>query len=131
QQEGDEDARVVLTLDHVMAIVPFAARTPFETWIVPRRHAAAYEHVTALERRDLARALKTILERFQAFLPDAPVAFVLHSAPFGAEHAASYHGHVEITRAAAVPGFQPEGSGFPVNPLPPEDAAHFLRGTSG
>jgi UDPglucose--hexose-1-phosphate uridylyltransferase len=131
QQETDEDGRVVVELDHVMAIVPFAARTPFETWLLPRRHLAGFEHVTALERRDLARALKTIVQRVHAFLPDAPVAFVLHSAPFGDEHLPSYHWHVEITPAAAIPGFQPEGSGFPVNPLPPEDAARFLREAAG
>jgi UDPglucose--hexose-1-phosphate uridylyltransferase len=131
QQETDEAGRIVLELDHVLAIVPFAARTPFETWLLPRRHLAGFEHVTALERRDVARALKTIVQRLYTFLPETPIAYVLHSAPFGDEHAASYHWHLEITPAAAVPGFQPEGSGFPVNPLPPEDAARFLRETAG
>ena len=83
--------------------------------------------MTALERRDLARALKTLAQRIERLLPGAPLGFVLHSAPFGDEHAPSYHWHVEVTPAAAVSGFQPEGSGFAVNPLPPEDAARFLR----
>jgi UDPglucose--hexose-1-phosphate uridylyltransferase len=127
QQETDENSRVVVALDQIVGLVPFAARSPFETWLLPRRHAAGFEHVTALERRDLARALKTLAQRIDALLPGAPVAFVLHSAPVGDEHAASYHWHVEVTPAAAVSGFQPEGSGFAVNPLPPEDAARFLR----
>src|SRR4029453_244555 len=54
QQESDEEQRVVAESEHVVAIVPFAARTPFETWLLPRRHLASYEHVTAAERRDLA-----------------------------------------------------------------------------
>ena len=127
QQETDEDSRVALALDHVVGLVPFAARSPFETWLLPRRHLAGFEHVTALERRDLARALKTLAQRIERLLPGAPLGFVLHSAPFGDEHAPSYHWHVEVTPAAAVSGFQPEGSGFAVNPLPPEDAARFLR----
>jgi UDPglucose--hexose-1-phosphate uridylyltransferase len=131
KQEADEDARVVLELDHALAIVPFAARTPFECWILPRRHLHAFEHATALERRDLARALKGVVERLHALLPGTPVAFVLHSAPFGDEHGAAYHWHVEMTPAVAVPGFQPDGSGLVVNPLPPEDAARFLRGSGG
>jgi UDPglucose--hexose-1-phosphate uridylyltransferase len=131
QQETEHGSRVVVESDHVMAIVPFAARTPFETWVLPRRHLAAYEDVTAAERRDLARTLKTVLERLQTLLIDAPVAFVLHSAPFGEHDASFFHWHLEITPAAAVPGFQPEGSGFAVNPLPPEDAARFLRGSGG
>jgi UDPglucose--hexose-1-phosphate uridylyltransferase len=127
QQETDENSRVVVALDQIVGLVPFAARSPFETWLLPRRHAADFEHVTALERRDLARALKTLVQRIESLLPGAPVAFVLHSAPTGDEHASSYHWHVEVTPAAAVSGFQPEGSGFAVNPLPPEDAARFLR----
>jgi len=127
QQETDEDSRVALALDQIVGLVPFAARSPFETWLLPRRHQAGFEHVTALERRDLARALKTLAQRIERLLPGAPIAFVLHSAPVGDEHAASYHWHVEVTPAAAVSGFQPDGSGFAVNPLPPEDAARFLR----
>jgi UDPglucose--hexose-1-phosphate uridylyltransferase len=129
QQEGDEGSRVVIELEHVLALVPFAARTPFETWLLPRRHLPGFEHVTAGERRDLARALKTVLQRSHALLGEVPVGFVLHSAPFGERDASFFHWHVELTPAAAVPGVLPEGSGFAVNPLPPEDAAQFLRGT--
>lgn len=128
QQEADEGLRIVVESEHVVAIVPFAARTPFETWILPRRHLASYEHVSAPERRDLARVLKTVLQRVDAILADAPVGFVLHSAPFGEGDAPYFHWHIEITPSVAAPGFLSDGSGFPVNPLPPEDAARFLCG---
>jgi UDPglucose--hexose-1-phosphate uridylyltransferase len=130
QQESDEEHRVVAESEHVVALVPFAARTPFETWLLPRRHLASYEHVTAAERRDVARVLGTVLQRMHALVGDAPVGFVLHSAPFGEGDVSFFHWHWELTPAVAVPDFQPEGSGFPVNPLPPEDAARFLRGSA-
>jgi UDPglucose--hexose-1-phosphate uridylyltransferase len=129
QQESDEEHRLVAESEHVVAIVPFAARTPFETWLLPRRHLASYEHVTAPERRDLARVLGTVLQRMHALVADAPVGFALHSAPFGEGDVSFFHWHWELTPAVAIPDFLPEGSGFPVNPLPPEDAARFLRGT--
>ncbi len=129
QQESDEEHRIVAESENVVAIVPFAARTPFETWLLPRRHLASYEHVTAAERRDVARVLGTVLQRMHAIVGDAPVGFVLHSAPFGEGDVSFFHWHWELTPAVAIPDFQPEGSGFPVNPLPPEDAARFLRGT--
>jgi UDPglucose--hexose-1-phosphate uridylyltransferase len=129
QQESDEENRVVAESEHVVAIVPFAARTPFETWLLPRRHLASYEHVTAGERRDLARILCTVLQRIHGLVGEAPVGFVLHSAPFGEGDVSFFHWHWELTPAVAIPDFQPEGSGFPVNPLPPEDAARLLRGT--
>jgi UDPglucose--hexose-1-phosphate uridylyltransferase len=130
QQDADEGTRVVVESDHMLAIVPFAARTPFETWILPRRHTPSYEQVSLPERRDLARTLKTVLQRLEGLLPGASIAFVVHSAPFGEHDTSFFHWHVEITPAVAIPGFQLDGSGFPVNPLPPEDAARFLRGAS-
>jgi UDPglucose--hexose-1-phosphate uridylyltransferase len=129
QQESDEEHRIVAESENVVAIVPFAARTPFETWLLPRRHLASYEYVTAGERRDVARVLGTVLQRMHAIVGDAPVGFVLHSAPFGEGDVSFFHWHWELTPAVAIPDFQPDGSGFPVNPLPPEDAARFLRGT--
>ena len=127
RQESDDQRRVVAESEHVVAIVPFAARTPFATWLLPRRHLASYEHVTAAERRDLARVLGTVLERMHALVPDAPVGHVLHSAPFGEGDVSFFHWHWELAPAVAIPGVEPDGSGFAVNPLPPEDAARFLR----
>jgi UDPglucose--hexose-1-phosphate uridylyltransferase len=127
QQETDERLRIVVESDHMVALVPFAARTPFETWILPRRHLAGYEHVTATERRDFARALRSVLQRIRTLLADAPVGFVLQSAPFGEGDTPYFHWHLEITPVVALPELLADGSGFPVNALPPEDAAHFLR----
>jgi UDPglucose--hexose-1-phosphate uridylyltransferase len=127
QQEADEGRRVVLESEHLLAIVPFAARTPFEIWLVPRRHLPSYEDVTAAERRDLARVLKGVLQRLHALLADASVGFVFHSAPFGEGDVSFFHWHVEVTPAVVIPDAVPEGSGFQVNPLPPEDAAQYLR----
>ena len=117
-----------LALDHVVGDRAVRRPLPFETWLLPRRHQAGFEHVTALERRDLAPRAQD--DRASGSTPPARTRrspSCSTARPFGGEHAASYHWHLEITPAAAVPGFQPEGSGFPVNPLPPEDAARFLR----
>jgi len=129
QQEGDEARRVVVESDHVVALVPFAARTPFEVWILPRRHVPGYEQVTGAERRDLARVLKRVAQRVHGLLDAPQMASVLHSAPFGDGDVSFFHWHLELTPRVVAPGFLATGSGFPVNPLPPEDAAQFLRGT--
>ena len=127
QQETDEGQRLVVESEHVLGFVPFAARTPFETWLVPRRHLAAYEDVTAAERRDLARTLATVVQRMHVLLPQAPVGFVLHSAPFGDGDAAFFHWHLEVTAHVTALASHGIESGFPTNPLLPEDAARFLR----
>jgi UDPglucose--hexose-1-phosphate uridylyltransferase len=130
-QETAEGDRIVAESEHVLAFVPFAARTPFATWLAPRRHAAGYEHVRAGERRDLARTLRAVLARLRRLLGGAPFSLVLHSAPFAESDAPYFHWHVEIAPRVVVPGVLAAGSAFPVNPLPPEDAARFLRAVHG
>jgi UDPglucose--hexose-1-phosphate uridylyltransferase len=125
-QETHDGLRIVAELDHVLAFVPFAARTPFETWLLPRRHLAGYEHVTGQERRDLARVLRILVRRLHALVPGVGVAFVLHSAP-PEENGGFFHWHVEVTPEVRMAGLEPTASGFAINPLLPEDAARYLR----
>ena len=130
QQEADESVRVVHATEHMLAFAPFAARFPFETWILPRRHAAAFESAWAAEQQDLASTLHAVLGKLDHALEDPPFTLLLHSAPFAEAESPSYHWHVEI-----VPGLLPRtgfaaGSGFSVNPMPPEDAARYLRDAS-
>jgi len=54
RQEIRTGTRLVAESERVIAFAPFASRFPFETWLLPRRHAAAFEHVDADEIRDLA-----------------------------------------------------------------------------
>jgi UDPglucose--hexose-1-phosphate uridylyltransferase len=126
-QEIEGRARLVVEGEHVVAFAPFAARFPFETWILPRRHAAAFEAIEAAELSDLAVVLQGVLARLDAAIDDPPYNLLLHSAPFGGESSPSYHWHAEIVPTlTSVAGFE-WGSGFHINPMPPEDAARQLR----
>lgn len=130
-QETGEKSRLVVETENVLAFAPFAARFPFETWILPRRHAPAFEHIGAAELRDLATVVGTVLRRLDRVLGDPPYNLALHSAPFSESESPYFHWHVEITpRVTPVAGFE-WGSGFHVNPMPPEDAARFLRDSAG
>jgi UDPglucose--hexose-1-phosphate uridylyltransferase len=129
QQEGEEAARVVTASEHVMAFAPFAARFPFEIWLAPRRHAAAFDRAGAAECLDLARVLRTVLRKLDRCLGDPPFQLVLHTAPIGEDESPSYHWHVEIMpRVVDGEAFE-SASGIHANPMPPEDAARFLRDT--
>jgi UDPglucose--hexose-1-phosphate uridylyltransferase len=129
RQETEEQTRVVAAGEHVVAFAPFAARLPFETWIVPRRHAAAFEGAGAAERRDLASVLRAVLRKLDTSLGDPPFELVIHSAPFGEGDSPSYHWHVEILPRLGAGASVEADSGMPLNPMPPEDAARFLRDT--
>ncbi|MEO5616683.1 MAG: galactose-1-phosphate uridylyltransferase [Candidatus Eisenbacteria bacterium] len=129
-QETDENngRRVVSLTEHFLAVEPFAPRFPFETWILPRRHRASFPSMSdEAELRGLAEILKDTLQRLNRALDRPPYNFVIHTAPVSEGDADYYHWHLEIMpKLTRVAGFE-IGSGFYINPTPPEDAAQYLR----
>lgn len=127
-QERRSGARMVLESDRLVAIQPFAARYPFETWILPRRHAAAFDTSTPEDLRTLAGVLRDVLSRIRKALDRPHYNYVLHTAPCREPDLPHYHWHLEITpQRTPLAGFE-WGSGFFINPTPPEEAAERLRG---
>lgn len=127
-QERRSGLRVVRECERLIAIQPFAARYPFETWILPRRHAAAFETADDEDLKALASTLRDMLARIARALHRPHYNYVLHTAPFHETDLAHYHWHLEITpQRTAMAGFE-WGSGFFINPTSPEEAAEYLRG---
>ena len=130
QQETAETngRRMVLQSDRYVAIEPFAPRFPFETWILPRRHVDSYQSVSDPdEMAEFAGVLKETLTRLNRALERPPYNFVIHTAPVAEGELEYYHWHLEIMpQLTRVAGFE-IGSGFYINPTPPEDAAQYLR----
>ena len=52
--------RLIYHGPHVAAFMPICARYSYEVWVAPHRPAASFAALTADERRDFARALKTV-----------------------------------------------------------------------
>ena len=119
--------RLIIDRDGFVAIAPFAPRFPFETWILPTRHRSAFEESGVDELRALAGVLGDFLRRMNRTLHDPPYNFMLHSAPLHEAALDHFHWHLEIIpKLTRVAGFE-WGSGFFINPVPPEDAATALR----
>jgi UDPglucose--hexose-1-phosphate uridylyltransferase len=131
RQEARGGRRVVLEVDGFVALAPFAPRFPFETWVLPARHRAAFEESDPAELRALATLLGEFFRRMGRVLGDPPFNFMLHTAPLRAPELPSFHWHLEIIpKLTRVAGFE-WGSGFFINPVPPEDAAEALRAGGG
>ncbi len=130
-QERKDRSRLIFENDDFVAFAPWAPRSPFETWIVPKRHESNFE-VEPKERLGLAaQALGTTLRRLAAALGDPAYNFMVHSNPLRDAPSPSYHWHLEVMPALTqVAGFE-WGSGFHINPVPPEEAAEFLRRVAG
>jgi UDPglucose--hexose-1-phosphate uridylyltransferase len=99
------ERRVVFAGTHVVAFVPAFARYPYEVWIATGRPVASMADLDAVERVELARALKTVLLTYDA-LWDRPFPYVMaiHQAPTdGAAHPEA-HLHIEFYPAYRMPG---------------------------
>jgi UDPglucose--hexose-1-phosphate uridylyltransferase len=127
KQELTEGRRVIYDNTDFAVIAPFASRLPFETWILPKTHAASFEACGRHDVGQLANALRTALRKMNLALDAPPYNFMLHTSPFQQADALHYHWHIEIMPTLTkVAGFE-QGSGFFINPTTPEDAAAFLR----
>ena len=130
RHEQAERRRLVTEDDAFVALSPFAPRFPFETWIVPKDHAASFEHGTEATLPALAHILRDVLQRYHVALQDPPFNFYIHTAPRGTP-AAEYHWHIEVTpRLSGIAAFE-IATGIFINPVIPEDATAVLRGEVG
>jgi UDPglucose--hexose-1-phosphate uridylyltransferase len=128
RQERHGGGRIILEDGGFVALCPFAPRFPFETWILPASHRSAYQETTPEELVPLARAVSRILSRMARFLEDPPYNLMLHTSPLRTQNLEHFHWHVEIIpKLTRVAGFE-WGTGFFINPVPPEEAARYLRG---
>jgi len=129
-EEAEGNKRVVLENDEFIVIAPFASRFPFETWLLPRNHSSDFATISDESIAKCASALKDVLYRTKHVLDDPPYNFIIHTAPANEHHEEEYHWHFEIMpRLTHVAGFE-WGSGFYINPTPPEEAAEYLKNNS-
>ena len=127
RQERRSRRRVIMEAHGFVALAPFAPRFPFETWILPTRHRSAFEETGVEELRGLAEVLGEFLRRMDRVLQRPPFNFMLHTAPLRDGPLDHFHWHLEIIpKLTNVAGYE-WGSGFFINPTPPEDAAAALR----
>lgn len=124
--------RLVYESEHFVVISAYASRSPFETWILPKKHGARFEDMSDSELKHLSFVLKVTLGQLYTKLSDPPLNFYIHTMPFSRSvhtlhEEASFHWHLTIfPRITIWAGFE-YATGIPVNPVPPEVSAEFLR----
>jgi len=127
RQELGYKARIIAENSGAIALAPFASRFPFETWILPKDHIAYFHHTQPAQFEDVASLLSDVLRKIDSTLPRSPYNFMLHTNPSNEKDETFYHWHIEIIpKLTKVAGFE-WGTGFYINPTPPEEAAKYLR----
>jgi UDPglucose--hexose-1-phosphate uridylyltransferase len=137
-QETKQEVRVLESRGDFIVLLPYAPRVPYETWILPRTHEAAFERMGlnrphmltdlgALLRRTLQR-IRTITESFH---------LVLHTSPNSLHRSGSmgywktidedYHWHIEIMPILAAKSKSYTFKEVYYSPLTSETAIKRLR----
>jgi UDPglucose--hexose-1-phosphate uridylyltransferase len=128
-QEMNDAKRVVLDTPNFLSFCPYASRFPFETWVLPKHHNSHYENIQKNEVDELGTVLKTLLIKLEKALDKPAYNYIIHTSPFDTQVLPHYHWHLEIIpRLTRVAGFE-WGTGFYINPTPPELAAKLLAET--
>ncbi len=130
RQETEAGNRIVAENPDFVTLAPYAPRFPFETWILPKRHESAFENSSSPMFENLAKAIKTLLIKADRVLDHPPYNLVIHSSPVQEPNNDHYHWHIEfMPKLTKTAGFE-RGTGFHINPTPPEESAKFLREAS-
>jgi len=126
-QETKMRKRLIVENNSFIAVCPFAPRFPFETWILPRNHLSNFEDASEYELKNLASILKDCLLRLKRALNTPPYNYIIHTVPITLKGIDFYHYHIEIVPVLTrIAGFE-LGTGFYINPTPPEESALYLR----
>lgn len=125
--EIKEGVRVITDTDHFLTFIPYAAHTPFHTWIFPKRHSASFSDATEVELQDLAFHLKEILQKLYYGLENPDFNLVIRSSRPKDATNEYCHWYISITpRLTKTAGFE-MGSGMYINTALPEASAEYLR----
>ncbi len=129
--------RVIEESDEYVVYAPYASCFPFEMKIMPKEHSHRFTDITGVQRREFADILKRTLRRLKDLLDDPPYNLMLHTAPnvsarsnkhdYYSTLEDGYHWRVVIIPRLTVMAGLEHATGFYINPVPPEQAAQYLR----
>jgi UDPglucose--hexose-1-phosphate uridylyltransferase len=128
KHEKEFNQRIVFENSDFVAFTFYAARFPFEVWVLPKNHMSRFENETNAKFNNLAECLMDVFGKLNKTLNDPPLNFFIHNLPNTSQEADYYHWHLEIApRITGYGGFE-MGSGTIIDVFSPEVAAKFLRG---
>ncbi len=125
--EQADSRRIILDTGSFLVFHPFASRSPFETWILPKRHCPSFGEIEEAELDGMAHVLREVLSRQARLLNNPDFNYVLHSAPLDGEDEEYFLWHLQIVpRLIRTAGFE-IGSGMSINTACPEETAQAMR----
>lgn len=134
EAERQDGRRMLYEGPHAVAFVPVCARYPYEVWVAPIRPVEGFAQLGDAERADLARALKTVLMKYDG-LWQRPFPYLMawYQAPTDGQPHPEMHLHAQLyppyrtrERLKYLAGTE-IGAGFFAMDALPEDKALELQ----
>jgi UDPglucose--hexose-1-phosphate uridylyltransferase len=131
QEELKAGVRIVLETDKFVSFLPYAGAAPFLMWIFPKRHSPSFSEINEEETRDLARNLKSTLQKLYYGLDNPDFNYTIRSIPVREKGTEYFHWYISIIPRLSQPAGFELGSGMFINTALPEEGAEFLRQVKG
>lgn len=135
EKELAERTRLLYCGPHAVAFVPAFARYPFEVWVAPLQPVEAFPALSEPQREDLARALKTVLLKYDG-LWNRPFPYLMawYQAPTDGQPHPEAHLHAEFyppyrtrDRLKYLAGTELAAGFFAMDALPEEKARELQQ----
>ncbi len=128
KEEKQLEVRVVSENEDFIAFTFFAARFPFEIWVIPKKHSAFFEDISEGELDNMGKIVYDCLSKLNKSLKFPPFNWWIHTGPTKRNHIGNfYHWHLEIAPRVSKFGGYEMGSGIVIDVVSPEMAAQFLK----
>lgn len=134
--EKQNKERLVAQNESFLALIPYAAKSPFALKIYPQEHIFDYTKLNFAQIRDLAQILQTSFKKIKKALNDPPYNFLLKTVPntyaqFTHDRwpnlEKSFHWYMEILPKLNYAGGMELATDMDINPSSPEECAGFLQ----
>lgn len=126
--EKENNHRIIYENEEFLVFTFFAARFPFEVWVVPKNHLPRFEEINGTSQKLLAEAMHQAIGKINRALNYPPFNYWIHSLPhFHSDGSDHYHWHIEIAPRVSKFGGYEMGSGIVIDVVSPEVAAEFLK----
>lgn len=125
--EMKDRSRMIYENEHFISFTPYASRTPFECWVMPKFHSAKYQDLTDELLLSLAEVWRVTLHKIYRGLDNPPYNYYIHTSPTQKSTDRYYHWHMELIPKLTVSAGFEMGTGMYINIAIPEECAEYLR----
>jgi UDPglucose--hexose-1-phosphate uridylyltransferase len=129
-EEKQNGERLIAEEDDFTVLSPYAAATPYETWVVPSEHMSTFGELKETQSKSLGVIVNKTLTRINKVLHCPAYNYVIVNGPLHKRESDCFHWYLQIAPKQTIPGGLELGYNTYINHFMPEETAALLRQVS-